>query len=214
VLPGSRIDLIDRKRKEGARTIKDVLVLAVDLIRGDPRDVPPEIPIRVTVAIRSDEVASLLEVASQGDLLLILGKTGENPGPSASVGATAGQVARSNHIQPHVLPRSMRACAIRVPADRYEPSSRVDVIFVPHNAPGRNNPRVILQDLLILAVDRHMPLPPTKFVVVTLAVSIDEAKELDAAQTQGTLLLVTRSVEEAEVIPPPRLQSPDLSRFP
>jgi pilus assembly protein CpaB len=104
-----------------------------------------------------------------------------------------------------LMPAGMRAIAIKVsPATVTDgfilPGSRVDVIHTVRKAPDETASSVILQNLLVMAVDTSTDRDQT-LNTVTLAVKVEDAKKLRLAEAKGELSLVLRAAEDDEIAP-------------
>jgi pilus assembly protein CpaB len=105
------------------------------------------------------------------------------------------------------LPHGTRAVAIKVNPESLVggfvlPKTRVDVLFTSRGGAAEAQSKVILQDMLVLAVDQTKdrdPNEPTKLGnTVTLATKPDEAQRLALAQQLGELRLTLRALGDTE----------------
>jgi Flp pilus assembly protein CpaB len=76
------------------------------------------------------------------------------------------------------------------------PNGRVDVLCMPPGQ-GASYKEIILQDVLVLAVDQYClcfprPEDPTPPCNVILAVTLSQARRLNEAEARGTLRLIVR----------------------
>ncbi len=103
----------------------------------------------------------------------------------------------------------MRAVALKVNADSSVggfvlPHSRVDIVAVIHRNEKETYSKIILQNVLVLAVDQTPTRPDDKQAVVantvTLEVSPNEAEKLSMAQDMGSLPLILRSFGDEEKV--------------
>jgi pilus assembly protein CpaB len=120
---------------------------------------------------------------------------------------------------PAELPTGTRAVAIKVNPESLVggfvlPRSRVDVMFTSRGGAADAQTKVLLQDMLVLAVDQSSqrdPNEPTKLGnTVTLAAKPEEAQRLALASTLGELRLTLRALGDNERI---RLPATKLSEF-
>jgi pilus assembly protein CpaB len=99
-----------------------------------------------------------------------------------------------------VLPKGHRAFALKVPTDNVAhgfilPGHRVDIVLVPCKKDGEPQAVVVLQDVLVVAVDQparkgeEKPPEPT----ITVAVMPEEALRLAEAAERGTFRVTLRS---------------------
>jgi pilus assembly protein CpaB len=101
-----------------------------------------------------------------------------------------------------LMPKGMRAVALNVNAASIVggfvlPHSHVDILSVIASPNGESNAKIILQNILVLAVDQSSNRPDDRQAVVsntvTLQVTPEQAERLALAQKMGTLSLSLRS---------------------
>jgi pilus assembly protein CpaB len=101
-----------------------------------------------------------------------------------------------------LMPKGMRAVALNVNAASIVggfvlPHSHVDILSVITGQNGESNAKIILQNILVLAVDQSANRPDDRQAVVsntvTLQVTPEQAERLALAQKMGTLSLSLRS---------------------
>lgn len=84
------------------------------------------------------------------------------------------------------------------------PHSHVDIVSVVTNPNGEVNAKIILQNILVLAVDQNASRPDDKQAViattVTVQVTPDQAEKLALADKMGTLRLILRSFDDEEKV--------------
>jgi pilus assembly protein CpaB len=116
-----------------------------------------------------------------------------------------------------MLPQGKRAVAIRTTAEKVAggfvmPGSRVDVIHTPRTGQTAQEAHVILQNILVRAVDQQPVKPEDRPglvpATVTLEMTLAEAARLSAVQDTGFITLALRpfgdnKVEEVEAKPAP-----------
>jgi pilus assembly protein CpaB len=122
-----------------------------------------------------------------------------------------GGVVRADDPAPKGLqvPEGMRAVAVKVKNDMpvvgfILPGSRVDVIVV--EGKGKNQKaQVLLKDVLVLAFDAPLPKdedkdkkPIPEMVIITVAVSKDDAQKLAVAAQKNEIRLALRQPDEKE----------------
>jgi pilus assembly protein CpaB len=101
-----------------------------------------------------------------------------------------------------LMPKGMRAVALNVNAASVVggfvlPHSHVDILSVITGPNGESNAKIILQNILVLAVDQNQNRPDDRAAVVantvTVQVTPEQAERLALAQKMGTLSLTLRS---------------------
>ncbi len=105
---------------------------------------------------------------------------------------------------PAVIPPNHRAVAVKIdPADQKAdfilPGGNVDVIQTQLLDSGKTVSKVVLESLLVLAVDVQTERKEPKKAairVITVAVHADDAARLAAAMKQGTVSLLLRKPEK------------------
>lgn len=106
----------------------------------------------------------------------------------------------SDNAGPDLIP-GQRAVAIRInpakDAAGLLPGKRVDVLYT-EQVKGKPVARIVVQDVLILAVDTILSKPPPEFVTVTIAISPEQAVKLAEVWGKGTLSLVRRAPDDAK----------------
>jgi pilus assembly protein CpaB len=122
-----------------------------------------------------------------------------------------------------VLPPGTRAMAIKVNAECLvggfvRPSAHVDIVYASRGGGTEANARIILQDMLVLAVDQANQRDPGQPTIigstVTLAVKPEEAQQLRVAQQNGELSLALRALGDTERIRIPATKITDLGKPP
>src|SRR5262249_43356454 len=98
-----------------------------------------------------------------------------------------------------VLPPGMRAVAVPVElvpgsGPPVLPGHRVDVVLATPQADPKDRAKIILQNIVVLAVDEKLPQAEERLwpPIVTLLVNPDQALELIAAHKAGTIHLLVR----------------------
>lgn len=108
-----------------------------------------------------------------------------------------------------VMPKGMRAYGIKVTADGTSggfvlPNSRVDVVWVQRKGDNDSSAKIILQNVLVLAVDTLNVRPEDKQAhiasTVTLAVTPTQAERLCLAEQLGMLKLTLRPFGDEEEV--------------
>lgn len=107
------------------------------------------------------------------------------------------------------IPAGMRAFGVKVNAESTGggfvlPNSRVDVVWVARRGDSESTAKIILQNVLVLAVDTQEIRPDDKNALipstVTLAVTPEQSERLSLAGEMGSLKLVLRGFgDEAQV---------------
>jgi pilus assembly protein CpaB len=107
------------------------------------------------------------------------------------------------------MPKGMRAVGLSVNAERMVggfvlPHSHVDIVSVITNQNGETNSRIILQNILVLAVDqtnvRDSDKPAMVASTVTVQVTPEQANRLALAQKLGTISLILRPFGDDEKV--------------
>lgn len=116
---------------------------------------------------------------------------------------TANQTATLGDVGPSVLglKPGMRAIAIAVPDSTggfIVPGSHVDVLVARKQPDAKAEAKILLEDLLVLAINQLLPLPKPADITVTLGVTPAQAETIVEARTDGTLHLVLRGPEETK----------------
>jgi pilus assembly protein CpaB len=105
------------------------------------------------------------------------------------------------------LPKGTKAMAIKVNQESLvggfvRPASRVDILYASRGGSGEAYSQILLQDMLVLAVDTTSTRDPqTQTIIgstVTLAVKPEEGERLALAQTQGELRLMLRGLGDTD----------------
>jgi Flp pilus assembly protein CpaB len=121
------------------------------------------------------------------------------------------------------LPPGERAVAIKVNAEKSVagfvlPGSRVDVLATLNNERTGKESRIILQNMLVLAVDNKETKDADQRSMigqtVTLSAKIEEAQKLSLAQSLGELQLVLRPFGDNAFVHQPAVNRKDLERAP
>jgi pilus assembly protein CpaB len=108
-----------------------------------------------------------------------------------------------------LMPKGMRAFGVKVNAEASSggfvlPNSKVDVVWVSRRGDVDSTSKIILQNVLVLAVDQQQVRPEDKQAMVpatvTLAVTPDQAERLSLAKEMGTLQLILRPFGDEEVV--------------
>src|SRR5438309_1288348 len=103
-----------------------------------------------------------------------------------------------------VMRRGMRAVALHMNAERgvggfVQPHSHVDIVSVVTNPNGEISAKIILQNILVLAVDQSANRAEDKQATiastVTVQVTPDQAEKLALAQKMGQISLTLRSFD-------------------
>src|SRR5579883_1196292 len=119
------------------------------------------------------------------------------------------------------LPPGMRAIAIKVNAESLAggfvlPGYRVDVVSTTRGNPHESTSRIILQNMLVLAVDmvaqRDHQTTARLGSTVTLAATPEEAQRLSLASALGELRLTLRSPEDDKIVRLPGSKWEDLGK--
>jgi Flp pilus assembly protein CpaB len=115
----------------------------------------------------------------------------------------ANQVVTGDYLMPPItgLKPGMRLVAIVVPdsADGFLlPGSHVDVLAVRKSSEGRAEAKVLVEDLLVLAINQTLPLPKPADITILLAATPVQAQMIIEARAAGTLHVVLRAPEEAK----------------
>lgn len=107
-----------------------------------------------------------------------------------------------------VMARGMRALGVKVDTSAVAggfvlPNSRVDVVWVQRRGENDSTARVLLQNVLVLAVGTVSQRPEDKQALlentVTLAVTPEQAEKLSLASEMGTLRLILRAFGDEEI---------------
>jgi pilus assembly protein CpaB len=107
------------------------------------------------------------------------------------------------------MPKGMRAVGIKVNVDTSVggfmlPNSRVDIVHVMRGGDGGTLSKIILQNVLVLAVDTINIRPDDKSAVVastvTVAVTPEQAEKLSLATETGTLRFILRPFGDEEIV--------------
>lgn len=116
-------------------------------------------------------------------------------------------------IMPMLVPQGRRGVTIKVDEAVKEsgfvlPNGRVDVLVsMPSGLDGRERmAKLILQDVLVLAAGQTVEMrdnKPVSVTTVTLALTPDQAERLALAQSEGRLVLGTRSLHDKELVRTP-----------
>ncbi len=116
-------------------------------------------------------------------------------------------------IMPMLVPEGRRGVTIKVDEAVKEsgfvlPNGRVDVLVsMPSGPDGRERmAKLILQDVLVLAAGQTVEMrdnKPVSVTTVTLALTPDQAERLALAQSEGRLVLGTRSLHDKEFVRTP-----------
>jgi pilus assembly protein CpaB len=108
-----------------------------------------------------------------------------------------------------LMPKGMRAFGVKVNAEASSggfvlPNSKVDVVWVSRHNNTDTTSKIILQNVLVLAVDQQPTRPEDKQAMVpstvTLAVTPEQAERLSLAQEMGALKLILRPFGDEEVV--------------
>src|SRR5579883_518658 len=119
------------------------------------------------------------------------------------------------------LPPGMRAIAIKVHAETLAgglvlPGYRVDVVSTTRGNPHESTSRIILQNMLVLAVDtianRDGQTNSILGSTVTLAATPEEAQRLSLAAALGELRLTLRTPDDNKIVRLPGAKYEDLGR--
>jgi pilus assembly protein CpaB len=119
------------------------------------------------------------------------------------------------------LPPGMRAVAIRVNAESLAggfvlPGYRVDVVSTTRGQPHESSARIILQNMLVLAVDtisnRDTQTNSILGSTVTLAAMPEEAQRLSLAAALGELRLTLRTPDDNKIVRLPSAKLDDLGK--
>jgi pilus assembly protein CpaB len=120
-----------------------------------------------------------------------------------------------------LLPKGMRAVAIKVNPESLvggfvRPNSHVDVIFTPRGNAADVTSKVILQDMLVLAVDQRAERDPNERTIlgntVTIAAKLEEAQRLALASSTGELRLTLRALGDTDRPRTPPVRYGDLEK--
>jgi len=107
------------------------------------------------------------------------------------------------------ITKGMRAIGVKVDTSAVAggfvlPNSRVDVVFVQRKGDADSQAKVILQNVLVLAVGTQSVRPEDKQTLVestvTLSVTPEQAEKLTLASEMGTLRLLLRSFGDEDVV--------------
>lgn len=108
-----------------------------------------------------------------------------------------------------LMKKGMRAVALKVNADSAVggfvlPHSRVDIVSVIRRNENETLSKIILQNILVLAVDQTQTRPDDKQAVVantvTVQVTPPQAEALQLAKEMGTLSLILRSFDDEDKV--------------
>jgi pilus assembly protein CpaB len=119
------------------------------------------------------------------------------------------------------LPPGMRAIAIKVNAESLAggfvlPGYRVDVVSTKRGGNNESEARIILQNMLVLAVDtvanRDTQTTSMLGSTVTLAATPEEANRLSLSSVLGELRLTLRTPEDNKIVRLPGSRAEDLGR--
>jgi pilus assembly protein CpaB len=108
-----------------------------------------------------------------------------------------------------LMAKGMRAFGVKVNQETTAggfvlPNSRVDVVWVKRGGDNDSQSKIILQNVLVLAVDTMPVRPEDKQAVVastvTLALRPEQVELLSLASEQGSLRLVLRSFDDEEIV--------------
>lgn len=119
------------------------------------------------------------------------------------------------------LPPGMRAIALKVNAESLAggfvlPGYRVDVVSTTRGNPHESSSRIILQNMLVLAIDtianRDNQTNSILGSTVTLAASPEEAQRLSLAAALGELRLTLRTPDDNKIVRLPTSRAEDLSK--
>jgi Flp pilus assembly protein CpaB len=96
------------------------------------------------------------------------------------------------------VPKGMRAVAIKIAPDNANgfvlPGVRVDVCWVRPRGKGKNEASVLVKDVLVLAVD--VETRPEARQTATLAVTVEQARQLAAAAQEGSFRVALRPPQD------------------
>jgi pilus assembly protein CpaB len=114
------------------------------------------------------------------------------------------------------IPTGMRAMSLKIDSEVgvsgfIEPGSRVDVIASLPLERGERLTKVVLQNILVLAVGHELESEnnkPKETTTVTLALSPEEAERLALARSEGQVMLALRNLRDDRIS-----QTPGFSRF-
>ena len=121
------------------------------------------------------------------------------------------------------LPSGMRAIALKVNAESLAggfvlPGYRVDVVSTLRGGTGESVSKIILQNMLVLAVDTNSARDPNSPSMlgstVTLAASPEEATKLSLAAALGELRLTLRTPDDNKIVRLPGSKWEDLGKPP
>jgi Flp pilus assembly protein CpaB len=119
------------------------------------------------------------------------------------------------------LPSGMRAIALKVNAESLAggfvlPGFRVDVLSTLRNGTSDSVAKIILQNMLVLAVDTNAQRDPNSSSMlgstVTLAATPEEAQRLSLAAAMGELRLTLRTPDDNKIVRLPGSKWDDLGR--
>src|SRR5262249_18518368 len=108
-----------------------------------------------------------------------------------------------------LMPKGMRAFGVKANAEASSggfvlPNSKVDVVWVSRTNEKEQVSKIILQNVLVLAVDQQPVRPEDKQAMVpstvTLAVTPEQAERLTLASETGLLKLILRPFGDEEVV--------------
>jgi pilus assembly protein CpaB len=105
-----------------------------------------------------------------------------------------------------LMQKGMRAVALKVQADTATsfilPHSHVDIVSVVRRNEGETFSKIILQNVLVLAVDTISQKPDDKTALVSSTITVEvtpqQAEKLALAKELGTLQLIMRSYDDQE----------------
>jgi pilus assembly protein CpaB len=112
-------------------------------------------------------------------------------------------------LMPMLVPEGLRAVTIKVDDAIREtgfilPNSYVDVLVSMARAQGGDRiAKIILQDVQVLASGQTVELrdnKPVTMTTVTLALTPDQTERLTLGQTEGRLFLVTRNLNDKQIV--------------
>lgn len=107
------------------------------------------------------------------------------------------------------MPKGMRAFGLKVNAESTSggfvlPNSRVDVVWVARRGDQESTAKIILQNVLVMAVDLMPVRPDDKQAhianTVTLALTPEQSERLSLATEMGTVKLVLRPFGDEEIV--------------
>jgi pilus assembly protein CpaB len=119
------------------------------------------------------------------------------------------------------LPSGMRAIALKVNAESLAggfvlPGYRVDVVCTTRGNAAESGSKIILQNMLVLAVDTNANRDPNSTTIlgntVTLAATPEEAQRLSLAQAMGELRLTLRTPDDTKIVRLPGSKWDDLGK--